>query len=294
MTTELPDSSSSSPAIAVGETDVDVSLVDDAVLSVMGLLEASDRAAFDRAYEAADPATQAAIREIEAAWATEPALRSRETPDPALRMRVIDAVRREMASRSQPVGSSSEVALEDLRGPLQGLVEQIRAQQESTRRVRTAPWLWRAASLTLAAGLLVSAWFQVRLSERVAMIAELAMQRQTDDQLRTLIGPGFDRFLAARTRVVGLSGTSAAVDGAATIYLDPEAGDGFLLALGLSPQAGPYTLRIVEEQASRTLLSFDPRDAAAGFRISAERLAGVVGGRFEIVDGAGTVMLRSA
>ena len=291
MTTELPDADSSNPAVRSGRDprNVQRSLADEAVLSALGLLEASDRAAFDRAFASADPVTQAALREIEASWAAEPTLRSRETPDPALRSRVIETVRREV----KRTRTTAEDSLEDLRGPLQGLVEQIREQQESTRRFRAAPWLWRAASLTLAAGLLVSAWFQVRLSDRVAAIAELSMQRQTDERLRALIGPGFDRFLAGRARVVGLAGANSNVDGAATLLLDPEVGDGFLLTVGLGQQRGPYTLRIVDEENSTSLLSFDPQTAAGGFRISKERLANAAGGRFEILDATGTVILRS-
>jgi hypothetical protein len=301
MTAKLPDSdlpSSGADRSATGP-GAETSLADEAVLSALGLLEASDQSAFDQALAAADDATRAAIRDVEASWAVEPAFRSRETPDPTLRTRVLHAVRRDMvqsnlSATAHVAPSEDSSSLEGLRGPLQGLVEQIREQQESSRRFNSAPWLWRAASLTLAAGLLVSAWFQARMSERVAAIAELSMQRQTDEQLRALIGPGLDRFLAGRTRTVGLGGVDADVDGAATLLLDPEVGDGFLLAFGLAPQNGPYVLRAVDGATSTTLLSFEPESATGGFRISADRLAGVLGGRFEILDAAGSVILRSA
>lgn len=301
MTPEIPDTDCPNPAgrRTVDRDEAHASLADEAILSALGLLEASDRAAFDRAFADADAATRSRLREIEASWAVpwnlDSPLRDRELPDPALRARVLEAVRREAADASSlPPTTAGAGEYEDLRGPLQGLVEQIREQQESTRRTRNAPWLWRAASLTLAAGLLVSAWFQVRLSDRVAAIAELSMQRQTDEQLRRLIGPGLDRFLAGRTRVVGLGGATADIDGSATLLLDPEAGDGFLLAFGLEPQQGPYVLRALDEAGATTLLSFDPQTAAGGFRISKDRLAGTAGMRFEIADASGNVILRSA
>jgi len=296
MTTELPDAPRRSRSSSEDGIGPEESLADEAVLSGLGLLDAGDRSAFERALDAADPATRAALREIEAAWAGTPMLRSRELPDPSLRRRVIEAIRAHVHGAEVASGGSIEAdaRIEDLRGPLQGLVEQIREQQETTRRTRTAPWLWRAASLVLGAGLLVSAWFQVRLSERVAEIAELSIQRQTDEQLRALIGPGFDRFLAGRTRVVGFASVEAGGDGAATLYLDPAVGDGFLLAFGLGTRNGPYELRSVDGDASAMLLSFDPHDAVAGFRISADRLASLAGGRFEIVDVSGDVILRSA
>ncbi len=295
-----------------GETPMDrEALLDLASLEVLGLLDRDTASAFHRALEQAPERWREEVIERQAEWATDPRFLASSTPSAELRARTLAAVSREiLAASSIPVavgGGSAEAwgdsasrpsqSEESVSGPLRQIVEQLRIRQEAERRSRSAPWLWRAASLILGAGLLISAWFQIRMSDRVTEIAELSMQRQTDEQIRALIGEGFERFLVPRCSVTGLAAAAEGGRGSATIYVHPD-GDGFLLVLGLPSAAGPYELRAIccdEGADSESILSFEPLEAASGFRLSAERLAGLAGGaRWEIVDGSGQVVLRSA
>lgn len=287
-------------------------LLDIASLEALGLLDEDSSSAFCAALDAAPERWRSEVLERQAEWASDPRFLASSSPSPELRARTLAAVAEAMrVGVAIPVGagvgasegwferSDAEVASggESVSGPLRQIVEQLRLRQESERQGRAAPWLWRAASLVLGAGLLVSAWFQIRMSDRVAEIAELSMQRQTDEHLRGLIGEGFERFLVPRCAVTGLAAATANGRGAATVYRHPD-GDGFLLVLGLPSAAGPYELRAIcceAEETTETILAFEPLEAASGFRLSADRLASLGGdARWEIVDGSGAVILRSA
>ncbi|MGA1466111.1 MAG: hypothetical protein ACO38V_00600 [Phycisphaerales bacterium] len=287
-------------------------LLDLAALEVLGLLDEELAVEFHQALEAAPERWREEVLERQAEWACDPRFLASSKPSPELRARTLAAVAHAVrvespipvavgASAGERWGDRTESFVseesESVSGPLRQIVEQLRIRQESDRRARSAPWLWRAASLVLGAGLLVSAWFQIRMSDRVTEIAELSMQRQTDEQIRALIGEGFERFLVPRCSVIGLAATSPSGRGAATVYRHPD-GDGFLLALGLPSAAGPYELRAIccdGEPNTESILSFEPMEAASGFRLSADRLARLGGGaRWEIVDGRGEVVLRSA
>lgn len=268
-------------------------LLDQASLQILGALDPAEEEAFLARLDAAAPSLRREVIERQAGWATDPLFRSPAPPPPGLRSKVVAAV---VAASEAPVSSARrDLADASEASPnfaLRTIIEQLKSQQEVAIRHRAAPWLWRAATLVLGAGLLVSAWFQVRMSEQVSEVAALALQRQTDSQLRELIGSGFDRFLSARTRVTGLAGNG----GSATLYFDPALGDGFLLTLGLSDSGGPFTLRAVDccgDDGTRSVLTFDPQDAVAGFRISAEQFEGLQGAKFEIVDASGDVVLRT-
>lgn len=295
-----------------GESPIDrESLLDLASLEALGLLDQDAASAFHRALEQAPERWRDEVIERQTEWATDPRFLASSLPSTELRARTLAAVSREiLAASAIPVaaGSASEGSWTEagspprrredpVSGPLRQIVEQLRIRQESDRRSRTQPWLWRAASLVLGAGLLVSAWFQIRMSERVTEIAELSMQRQTDEQIRALIGEGFERFLVPRCAVTGLAAAAEGGRGSAAIYVHPD-GDGFLLVLGLPSAAGPYELRAIccdGVDETRSILSFEPLEAASGFRLSVERLASLSGGaRWEIVDGSGQVVLRSA
>ncbi|MGA1401209.1 MAG: hypothetical protein ACO38P_12570 [Phycisphaerales bacterium] len=294
------------------ETSMDrEALLDIASLEVLGLLDEASAEAFRVALDAAPERWRAEVIERQAEWASDPRFLASSHPSPELRARTLAAVSRAMrvgaaipvaagvaASRDRSSRSDGRVGAheESVSAPLRQIVEQLRLRQEADRQGRAAPWIWRAASLVLGAGLLVSAWFQIRMSDRVAEIAELSMQRQTDEQLRALIGEGFERFLIPRCSVIGLAAAPNG-RGGATVYRHPD-GDGFLLVLGLPSAAGPYELRAIccdDEATTESILTFEPMEAASGFRLSADRLASLgAGARWEIVDGSGAVVLRSA
>ncbi|MFZ9691345.1 MAG: hypothetical protein ACO3EP_04830 [Phycisphaerales bacterium] len=294
------------------ETSMDrEALLDIASLEVLGLLDEASAEAFRVALDAAPERWRAEVIERQAEWASDPRFLASSHPSPELRARTLAAVSKAMrvgaaipvaagvsASRDRSSRSDGRVGAheESVSAPLRQIVEQLRLRQEADRQGRAAPWIWRAASLVLGAGLLVSAWFQIRMSDRVAEIAELSMQRQTDEQLRALIGEGFERFLIPRCSVIGLAAAPNG-RGGATVYRHPD-GDGFLLVLGLPSAAGPYELRAIccdDEATTESILTFEPMEAASGFRLSADRLASLgAGARWEIVDGSGAVVLRSA
>lgn len=161
-------------------------------------------------------------------------------------------------------------------------------------RSRVGAWLWRAAALALAAGLAVSIWFQAKLLEQTSAIAGLAVQRGTEEKFRSLLGVEFDRFLSGRVEVVGLVGTGAG-GGVATLHLDPVRRDGLLVVIDLPRSEGPYSLRLVSGsgEASTVLESIEPAGSVAGFLLADLSALPSSGGRWEMLDAAGEVVLLS-
>jgi hypothetical protein len=159
---------------------------------------------------------------------------------------------------------------------------------------RVGAWLWRTAALAFAIGLAVSIWFQARLLEQTSAIADLAVQRGTEEKFRSMLGVEFDRFLSSRVTVVGLV-PAGSQGGVATVHVDPVRRDGFLVVIDLPRASGPYALRALRESSEpvTVLPAFEPAGSLAGFRLpDLSEVAGGLG-RWEILDAGGEVVLRS-
>ncbi|GIW74281.1 MAG: hypothetical protein KatS3mg103_0803 [Phycisphaerales bacterium] len=75
-------------------------LIELAVLDALGMLDQAEAEAFDAAFRAAPPAIQARVREEQARMANLEDLLPNVRPDPALRQRVVTAVREAMLARA--------------------------------------------------------------------------------------------------------------------------------------------------------------------------------------------------
>lgn len=159
---------------------------------------------------------------------------------------------------------------------------------------RVGAWMWRTAALAFAIGLAVSIWFQARLLEQTSAIADLAVQRGTEEKFRSMLGVEFDRFLSSRVTVVGLV-PAGSRGGVATVHVDPVRRDGFLVVIDLPRASGPYALRALRDSGglATVLPAFEPAGSLAGFALP--DLSEVVGAadRWEILDAGGEVVLRS-
>lgn len=180
---------------------------------------------------------------------------------------------------------------------LQKLIDHVDRQSAAAARGHSVTWLWRALALALAVGLVASLWFQLRLGERSAEIAGLALQRQTETRLRELVGFDLDRFLSGRSLVVGLDHVGRNGRGAAMLYIDPVVGDGFLVIAGVRSEAGPFSLRMAPaEGRSREVRGrMQPAGSLVGFAVPAIGVdADALGTlKWEFLDAAGEVVLRS-
>jgi len=145
-----------------------------ASLDVLGLLDEEERAAFENAFRAADPATQAQIRREQRRFAEI----DRSLPDveaPAgLRARVVNAVREAIASvRTEPIGRI---------GP--GTV---------AVGFNSAP-IWRAACIGFATASMVLAGFSWRVQRaNVAILQDMTNNRAVES-IVDVAGPQGARF----------------------------------------------------------------------------------------------------
>ncbi len=292
-------------------------------------------AEFREAFDAADPRLQQEVIDRQAEWATEAAFLSSESTPASLRDRVLAARPRPvgvavghgrddehdgwLGDSIAVVGSGPASLPRDResgdesmrsgrrssgRGRWAGGDPGSRGRSADARwaeaepiewRGRVGAWLWRAAALSLAAGLAVSVWFQVKLLEQTSAIAGLAVQRGTEEKFRSLLGVEFDRFLSGRVKVVGLVGAGDG-GGVATLHVDPVRRDGFLVVIDLPRSDAPYLLRHVSAsgEVSTVLESIEPAGSVAGFLLADLAPLLPVRGRWEIVDAAGEVVLRSS
>lgn len=159
---------------------------------------------------------------------------------------------------------------------------------------RVGAWLWRTAALAFAVGLAVSIWFQARLLEQTAAIADLAVQRGTEEKFRSMLGIEFDRFLSSRVTVVGLVPAGSG-GGVATVHVDPVRRDGFLVVIDLPRASGPYALQALCDSGGLAMVlpAFEPAGSLAGFKLPDLSEVAGVSRRWEILDAGGEVVLRS-
>jgi len=310
-------------------------LLDLAAVHALGLIDdAALEDRFLRGLDEAQPALQSEILERQAEWAADPAFLSAEPLPAVLRDRVL-AMRprpvlvgggddgtplhgREWAAggvietregdASGQGGSAVRGALGGFRfemdahgevpAPLRKLIDHVDRQVAAAARGHSVTWLWRALALALAVGLVASLWFQLRLGERSAEIAGLALQRQTETRMRELVGFDLDRFLSGRSLVVGLDHVGRNGRGAAILYIDPVAGDGFLVVAGVRSEDGPFSLRLVRRDGGvRPVLGkMQPAGTLVGFAVPSIGLdsEAIDTLHWEVLNAAGEVLLRSS
>jgi hypothetical protein len=298
-------------------------LIELAPLDAFGLLEDYEAALFNRSFHHAPASVQAEIRALQAQLAEEASLLSSEEPRQTLRQKVLIRVSEEveeateqlrplatiggatavvtvaaagqntatLLQRSQTGTSvdTSVVSMQD--GTMRELVAEIRARASMGDRDRSTPY-WRAAAFFLASGLVASLYFLGSTMRTAERIAQLAQDRVISEQLREAV-PDLTDFIFRDSDIRTLTSVDRSVDAAAVIFVNPETRETLFVAFGLTTDNGPYTLRSVDDQGNATVItSFDSDGPAssATASISTE----LMGRKFELLDGAGRVVLRSA
>lgn len=201
-------------------------LLELSAMDVLGLLDESERDAFERALRAASPEVQAAVRAEQLRVAKDDELLPRVSPPPGVKARVMSALSEAIASVAGQESTAGYVGLARRPG---GVV--------------ASATLWRAACLGFATAAVVMGAFVFQVSKLNRQTIAQIEQNQASDQIRSL-----------GTNVMGMLTNPAmfnahfapiaqdSKDTRATIYVDREKQEAYLLCSDLPP--GEYRLVI--------------------------------------------------
>lgn len=264
-------------------------LLELAVLDAYGLLEEYEAALFTRSFHHAPAAVQAEIRDLQAAFAADPALLPPVEPDPSLRQRVLEHLH-----RSIEVESAELAPLAMIGAPRQRGAGAMRA------RLSLSGQFWRAAALVLAGTVLVVVYFWSDAVEKAREIAALALRNAVHQELRDRLGPFASEYLSARTTDVVLT---TADDEAiiARLWIREAQSDLLLYVDGLPADTDvTWTLSYLDEDGTPRQVDSQRTDdeqwfAQSNVEIVSAALAKGVRWQLELIGlEGGTVVLTSA
>ncbi len=196
-----------------------------ATLDVLGLLDDDERAEFEAAFRAASPEVQARVRREQRRQADIERLLPQVEPPAGLKARVLSAVREAITSMSEPVGQIGPAA------PTSWF---------------NSVTVWRAACIGFAtASVILAGFFYVTASQLrdidITNTNTAAIKAFSDEY-----GPRFHNIMAsAKTQRVSFTPPKP-MSGklTATLYVDPETREAFLLGDHLPFASGNYQLSV--------------------------------------------------
>ena len=286
--------------MTIGDLPNREELLEIAPLEALGLLDEVEERRFTLGFDAATTSIQDEVRDLQAAVAVEFGSVGEDTPDRALRYRVLAAMSAAVeaddvscapiASIGSPGPQRSAVSSRQnaYDAAIPGLAEEPARRERDTR----SSTLWRAAALALGSGLLVTLYFTNQLSLTARNLAQLALLDLNKSDLREQIGPSYAKFIESGTAAaVSLSGESGS--GAAVIFIEPSSNEGLFLAFDLGEDTGPFRL-VARDQASGEVVDLAVLDNFSELAAVQIDLTNVpVGSTFALLDMAGRDILVS-
>jgi len=279
-------------------------LIEQASLDALGLLDEFEAEHYAKSFQAASPSVQEEIRNLQAAIASDESLLGDEMPPAGLRGRVLGAVQdaiEDEARELQPIASiGSKVRRTIVRAGASTSTHQIAGeiqtayQDSQVRTLHRTVSVWRAASVALAASLIVSLCWVIVIAKEALLVSQLAQNSSTKQELIDRLGTSFETFLSAPSKVRALAPIIATQRVAAVLMTDEKSGDGYLAAFGLQMNM-VYTVRMVATDGSTTNLG----QMVGGLKVTATALSRVdptklLFDRIEVLDSNGQIVLQTA
>jgi hypothetical protein len=276
-------------------------LLELAPLEALGLLDELDERRFDIAFDDSTLSVQDEVRDLQAAVAAEFGSAGSESPDRAMRYRVLAALSSAVDEDDQQcapiaaIGTPRAIHKNLMTNRSGEYREDIDPRlTEAIRRDRYArsSLIWRAAAIALGCGLLVTLYFTNQLSQNSRELVELALGNSNTVQLREKIGPAYEEFVASPTSIVhSMASTNPAnVSGGITIFIQPQDQKGLLLGFSLAQDVGPYQLFAVDSKSGTEsrLRQFTSLQAIAAVGFSIKGI--VPGSLYEVRTADGSVV----
>lgn len=272
-------------------------------LEALGVLDEVDCERLNRLFHNATPGLQAEVRAVQASLCADETLYAAEEPDTRLGAKVLTRVQDEITAEQAalaPVasigprrttagsnGTDPEQAIEIVR--LRAVCESVKGDVSRWNRAAT---MWRAASIVLAALLVVSLYYHFAMSSSAMRIGQLALEANGRDELMRELGPLYRDFADGGSMVRGLTATQRGFSGSATVYVNRGLGQSLVVAFGL-PQEIRFKVRIVGDDGRATEVgTFVASSSTTMLRVDRADLLQAFG-RWEIVDPSGNVVLAS-
>ncbi len=213
-------------------------LLEMASLDAMGLLDADEREAFERAFRAAAPAVQAQIRREQLRLSRMDDLLPQVEPPLGLRARVMNAVREAISTMSvRPITSASAAP--------------------ALRPVGGVHRFWRAFSIGSAAAAIVFGYAALQFRGEYQTTTDALSANAINDHLLKEYGAGFDRlFFDHASRMFGfIAPDGKPTTAKATVLVHAASGRGMLFVRDLPLPAGEYELAAVDRDGRSTVIS---------------------------------------
>lgn len=266
-------------------------LLELAALDAFGLLDEVETERFDTSFHNARASVQDEILRVQSEFASDVSLLPDDDAPADLRARVLNAVNLAIADDAKRLA------------PLATIGRSSTSDGSKKKREPTiGGHMWRAAALLMfiVSGFL--GYYAVVMDGRYTEAVALFMSKQTEEDVKTIIGPSFAEF-AGNPNCVARFLAPVQDDGELLIDLDTMAGvwinertdSVFLTIFGELPDDDErYTLVAVQTDGERVeLATFEPLGSITGQRIDGFSAATLVACTFEIVDSAGIAVLRS-
>ncbi len=262
-----------------------------AALDVYGLLDEIESEMYARSLREASAAIQDEIIALQARWAVDPMFFSLEEPSSALREKVIDRVMEAIQQEQVELAPLATIGRNR-----SGKAANVSADGTVKRASSSGSLLfWRAASFMLLASLVVVLYMYSDAVRAGRDIGALALQKQSEEQLRRLIGPDFEDFLAnPNVHHVVFKPAETTVPGQATMYINEATNSVFVNTMGL--RNGSYTVRVRYEDGSvQELRDFNVTPSRlASIRLDSLAKTVLAAASWEIVErGSGLVVLAT-
>lgn len=216
-------------------------LVELAALDAMGLLDETERAAYEKAFRDAPPAIQAHVRSQQLLASDIEATLPSVQPAASLRERVLAAVGRAISLDASPVAG--------------------RIVPEVTRSRGVASF-WRAAAIGSMAAAILFGVVTVQMWSKFSELDQQIRSNTLADAFLKDFGPRFEQALMdKRTRFVQFNTThDSGTQSMAVLLFDPETKKGQFFCKGLPADISAYTLSIVDAKGAvqTAVLNFAP------------------------------------
>ena len=273
-------------------------LLELAPLDALGLLDEFEEHRFDTGFAEAPSEVQSEVRDLQAAVAAEFGSAAADTPDRALRYRVLASL--SAAIEADDASCAPIAAIGDPTAYRRRTTTDAASEHDSiiiadaVRRDRAArsSLIWRAAALTLGCGLLVVLYFANNLADTTRDLARLAFSNEVRLDLRERVGFSYLNYLDSSTaQVISLAGTAG--DGAGVLFIEGKNGTALFVAFDLPQAGGPFTLVAIDKA---TGVSIELATVAIAQQFTAIEFAMgsvAVGSTFRLLDGSGGIVLAT-
>jgi hypothetical protein len=218
-------------------------LIELSILDAMGLLDEEERLAFELAFRASAPAVQAQVRREQTRLSRIENILPEVTPPAGLRAAVVQAVRREMAN----AGTEANPAL---------------ALANSMVPSRGVSRFWRAASMGLAAAVIVLGVTNLRMQTQYQDLNTLLQNDQVLKVVSNEFGPSFVKnvLFSKDTKRIVLAPKATGYKGLASVWMNKEWKEGLLFCHAMpSPEGKTFKIAIVDDndRIVKELASFE-------------------------------------